>query len=146
MLPTYSTSQQPVVDRLQLGAFDKQFHKHKGPLDVLRGLVATEGPRGLLRGMGATMAREVPGNALYFVTYHGLRRRVDGVTGAAQWDGVGRSLYEAGAAIACGGTAGVVMWCVCAALYIGTWLVQGGGVSVGRCKNTDPNSKAWRRR
>lgn len=63
--------------------------------------------------MGATVAREVPGNALYFVTYHGLRRQVDAAMGARHWDwAVGRGLYEAGAAIACGGTAGVVMWYV----------------------------------
>ena len=98
--------------RLQLGAFDKQFHRHKGPLDVLRNLMATEGPRGLLRGMGATMAREVPGNALYFVTYHGLRRKVDGVVERSECAGFGRWLYEASAAVACGGAAGVAMWCV----------------------------------
>ncbi len=32
--------------------------------------------RGLTRGLGATMAREVPGNALFFTAYEALRRVV----------------------------------------------------------------------
>lgn len=45
-----------------------------GPLQVLREVVASEGGlRGLTRGLGATLAREVPGNALFFTIYEGLR-------------------------------------------------------------------------
>lgn len=32
-------------------------------------LLRTEGVKGLTRGVGATMARETPGNALFFVVY-----------------------------------------------------------------------------
>ena len=35
-------------------------------------LLRTEGLRGLTRGMGATMARETPGNALFFTVYEVL--------------------------------------------------------------------------
>ncbi len=98
--------------RLQLGSYDKQFHRHKGPLDVLRSVVAEEGVRGLSRGMGATMAREVPGNAIYFVAYHGLRRWVDAAMCMEEQHGVVRNMYEATAAVTCGGAAGVVMWYV----------------------------------
>ncbi|GLC46505.1 hypothetical protein PLESTB_000334100 [Pleodorina starrii] len=54
-----------------------------GPLQCLRDIVAREGGLvgGLSRGLGATMAREVPGNALFFVAYEALRR---GVLGARQ--------------------------------------------------------------
>ncbi|GIL60795.1 hypothetical protein Vafri_15320 [Volvox africanus] len=53
-----------------------------GPLQCLREIVATEGGlRGLSRGLGATMAREVPGNALFFAVYEALRR---GLLGAQQ--------------------------------------------------------------
>lgn len=96
--------------RLQLGSYDKQFHRHKGPLDVLRSVVAEEGVRGLSRGMGGTMAREIPGNAIYFMVYHGLRRRVDAAVGMDEQHGVLRNVYEATAAVTCGGLAGVVMW------------------------------------
>lgn len=55
--------------RLQLGAADP-LHCYSGPLDCLRQLLREEGwRRGLGRGLGATMAREVPGNAIYFSTY-----------------------------------------------------------------------------
>ena len=32
-------------------------------------LLRTEGMKGMTRGIGATMARETPGNALFFVVY-----------------------------------------------------------------------------
>ncbi|GIL88725.1 hypothetical protein Vretimale_17297 [Volvox reticuliferus] len=50
-----------------------------GPLQCLREIVVTEGGlRGLTRGLGATMAREVPGNALFFAVYEALRRSLLG--------------------------------------------------------------------
>ena len=35
----------------------------------LRDLLRTEGMRGLTRGVGGTMARETPGNAIFFMVY-----------------------------------------------------------------------------
>ena len=46
-----------------------------GPASVLRATLAAEGALGLTRGLAATAAREVPGNAIFFVTYEALRRR-----------------------------------------------------------------------
>lgn len=40
-----------------------------GPRECLRHLLATEGLRGLARGFSGTLAREIPGNAIYFTTY-----------------------------------------------------------------------------
>jgi len=45
-----------------------------GPASVLRATLAAEGPWGLTRGLAATASREVPGNAIFFVTYESLRR------------------------------------------------------------------------
>ena len=82
-----------------------------GPLACLRALLREEGPRGLWRGLGATMAREVPGNAVFFSAYEALRR-------APWWGGAGRGggggsgggggggSAAAGAAAAGGGGAG----------------------------------------
>lgn len=42
---------------------------YKSPLRCLRLTLSSEGPRGLLRGLPATLAREVPGNAIFFTTY-----------------------------------------------------------------------------
>jgi hypothetical protein len=42
---------------------------YSGTWDCVRHLLRTEGARGLTRGVGATMARETPGNALFFTVY-----------------------------------------------------------------------------
>jgi hypothetical protein len=45
-------------------------HKlYQSPLHCIRLTLQQEGAAGLTRGFGATLAREVPGNALFFVTY-----------------------------------------------------------------------------
>jgi len=87
--------------------------EYSGALACLRATLAAEGPAGLTRGLGATMAREVPGNAIFFTTYEWLRGRVvggrlDGArAGAASW----RELAaDAGGSVLCGGLAGAVMW------------------------------------
>ena len=54
--------------RMQLGAMDAS-HSYTGPLDCARQVVRSEGWAGLWRGLGATMLREMPGNAIYFGTY-----------------------------------------------------------------------------
>ena len=50
--------------RLQL-----QHAYYRSPLTCLRLTVQDEGLRGLCRGLGATLVREVPGNAIFFTTY-----------------------------------------------------------------------------
>ncbi len=54
--------------RMQLGAMDS-LHSYTGPVDCLRQVVRSEGLPGLMRGLGGTMAREMPGNAVYFSSY-----------------------------------------------------------------------------
>ena len=49
--------------RLQLGGTER-YHSYSGPIDCLRQTVRSEGWRGLTRGLGGTMARECPGNAV----------------------------------------------------------------------------------
>lgn len=39
------------------------------PWGCFQDLLRTEGLKGITRGIGATMARETPGNALFFVVY-----------------------------------------------------------------------------
>jgi hypothetical protein len=48
---------------MQLGGTER-YHNYSGPLDCLRQTVRQEGLRGLMRGLGGTMAREMPGNAV----------------------------------------------------------------------------------
>lgn len=44
-------------------------HRYRNPAHCLSLTIKEEGTRGLLRGLGATFAREVPGNALFFSVY-----------------------------------------------------------------------------
>lgn len=46
---------------------------HTSAMACLRHTIATEGLRGMTRGMGATLLREVPGNAVFFTVYESLR-------------------------------------------------------------------------
>jgi hypothetical protein len=109
--------------RLQTEALQRE---GGGPLAALRRLLAEEGARGLARGLGATMLREVPGNAIYFTTYEWLRRGPWALEWAARRpsdssssgsSGKGGSkpslrdaARDAASAVLCGGLAGVVMW------------------------------------
>lgn len=63
---------------------------------------AQAGLRGFARGLGGTLAREVPGNALFFASYEALQR-------SATSAGLGESSL---AAPLCGGMAGVAYWLV----------------------------------
>ncbi|KAG2425233.1 hypothetical protein HXX76_013818 [Chlamydomonas incerta] len=82
-----------------------------GPLQVLREAVASEGwVRGLTRGLGATMAREVPGNAVFFTSYEAARRFLGRTSDAPGVTTGGVGLPEAITAVLCGGAAGTLMW------------------------------------
>lgn len=47
---------------------------NNSPVKVIRDIVKMSGYRGLTRGMGLTISREVPGCAIYFGTYELLVR------------------------------------------------------------------------
>jgi hypothetical protein len=51
-----------------------QVGQHTSPIACLQHVVQAEGLWGLSRGFRATLCREVPGNALFFTVYEGLRR------------------------------------------------------------------------
>uniref|UniRef100_A0A1D1ZPJ2 Uncharacterized protein n=1 Tax=Auxenochlorella protothecoides TaxID=3075 RepID=A0A1D1ZPJ2_AUXPR len=93
----------------------------KTPRDCLRHLFQTEGLRGLARGFSGTLAREIPGNAIYFSTYTALRSCIPGKPPATR-SGEGCSsapasaptllqrLANASSMVLAGGAAGTVMW------------------------------------
>ena len=47
---------------------------YNGPLDCLRKIHRTEGIRGLMRGIGITLLRDVPSIAVYFAAYEWILR------------------------------------------------------------------------
>ncbi|CAH1154335.1 unnamed protein product [Phaedon cochleariae] len=70
------------------------------PLECLKKIYGSEGIKGLSRGLGLTIAREIPGYSAYFFTYELLTRTED--EGPIS---TGRMLFA-------GGFAGVVSWTV----------------------------------
>lgn len=48
--------------------------KYKGPLDVVRQLYKEGGVRSIWRGTGATLLRDSPGSAAYFVAYELIKK------------------------------------------------------------------------
>lgn len=96
--------------RMQLGAADVA-HSYTGPIDCIRQLIRSEGLRGLSRGLGGTMAREMPGNAVYFGSYKTLREFLPGKRqDSSENSGIGQVILDASSAITCGAAAGMLMW------------------------------------
>ncbi|KAF8062934.1 hypothetical protein HT031_003773 [Scenedesmus sp. PABB004] len=101
-----------------------QMAQFRSPLHCLRDVLSSEGAAGLARGLGPTLVREVPGNAIFFTTYEALRRAWPGARGGAhgggdhgggasggeRGGGLWQAVADAGSAIVCGGAAGTVMW------------------------------------
>jgi hypothetical protein len=98
----------PPQCRLQMAGL-----KYTHPMQCLRDTVATEGLRGLTRGLGATLAREVPGNAVFFTMYEALRRTLPGRPPRDRDPDAPVSFLEvaedATSAIVCGGLAGMTV-------------------------------------
>lgn len=76
---------------------------YKGPLDAVKKLYQQGGLRSIYRGTGATLARDGPGSAAYFLAYEAIKKQL---TPAGQ-DPASLSLS---AVVLAGGFAGVTMW------------------------------------
>ena len=108
--------------------------QYSGPREAIYRIYASDGVVGFARGLGATMLREIPGNALFFVVYetaqaafprsvrrecsesssksHEPRReRTDaGTTATSSSSSYVYWAQETAAAISCGGVAGSAFW------------------------------------
>ena len=105
--------------------------QYSGPREAISRIYASDGVVGFARGLGATMLREIPGNALFFVVYetaqaafprsvrrespsfrHEPRReRTDaGTTATSSSSSYVYWAQETAAAISCGGVAGSAFW------------------------------------
>ncbi|KAL9256800.1 UDP-rhamnose/UDP-galactose transporter 5-like protein [Drosera capensis] len=76
--------------------------KYGGPMDVARHVLAEAGVKGLFKGLVPTLAREVPGNAVMFGVYEGLKKFLAGDKPPSE---LGR-----GSLIVAGGLAGASFW------------------------------------
>ncbi|KAI8142896.1 mitochondrial carrier domain-containing protein [Fennellomyces sp. T-0311] len=77
--------------------------KYKGPMDAVKQLYKEGGIRSIFRGTGATLLRDSPGSAAYFVAYELIKK------GLTPKDGSDLSF---GAVLFAGGMAGVAMWSI----------------------------------
>ena len=76
------------------------------PLSTVRGLISDEGLRGLTRGVGGTMAREIPGTAIFFASYEMMRRQAQHSFNIEKG-----TFADMCSAIMCGGFSGMTYWC-----------------------------------
>ncbi|PAV22084.1 mitochondrial carrier [Pyrrhoderma noxium] len=79
--------------------------KYKGVIDVVKGLYKEGGVRSIFRGTGATLARDGPGSAAYFVGYEVTKKALTPANSSS-------SDLNLGAVIFAGGMAGVTMWSI----------------------------------
>ncbi|KAI7861827.1 mitochondrial carrier domain-containing protein [Spinellus fusiger] len=79
--------------------------QYKGPLDVVRQLYKEGGVRSIFRGTGATLLRDSPGSAAYFVAYELVKK-------ALTPEGTRPEDLNMGAVLFAGGMAGVAMWTI----------------------------------
>jgi len=79
--------------------------KYSGPTDVVRQLYKEGGLRSIFRGTFATLARDGPGSAAYFVAYEVAKKKLTPA-------GSDPSKLNLGAVVLAGGLAGVAMWSV----------------------------------
>jgi len=78
---------------------------YKGPADAIRGLYKEGGIKSIFRGTFATIARDGPGSAAYFVAYELVKKAL---TPANQPD----SQLNLSSIILAGGSAGIAMWSI----------------------------------
>ncbi|KAG2221352.1 hypothetical protein INT45_012398 [Circinella minor] len=77
--------------------------KYKGPMDAVKQLYKEGGIRSIFRGTGATLLRDSPGSAAYFVAYELIKKSMTPKDG---------SDLQFSAVLFAGGMAGVAMWSI----------------------------------
>ncbi|XP_068648780.1 mitochondrial arginine transporter BAC2 [Aristolochia californica] len=82
-------------------------HSHKdGPISVVKNILRREGIRGMFRGFGVTMLRDMPGHGTYFWTYEYTRELLHPGCRKSGQESVSTMLIA-------GGWAGVASWLCC---------------------------------
>ncbi|PKI83588.1 carnitine transporter [Malassezia vespertilionis] len=90
---------------LQLQGQSSSGPAYNGPLDVVRQLYKEGGLRSIFKGTGATLARDGPGSAAYFVAYEAAKRALTPKNSDP-------SNLNIGTTITAGGLAGMAMWSI----------------------------------
>lgn len=104
--------------RLQLQANVAGARIFKGPMQLLNGVYRTDGIRGLFKGVTITALRDIPGYAIYFVSYEYMMR-------IKKDPGL---LYTSMA----GGTAGILSWVLAFPIDVIKSRLQADGMTNGK--------------
>lgn len=75
-------AQSALCSPMELAKTRIQLLGHGSPLQCLKDIFAVEGLRGVFKGLGITVMREIPGFSTYFVTYELLTRNIENVSTA----------------------------------------------------------------
>ncbi|KAL6563257.1 Mitochondrial arginine transporter bac2 [Orobanche hederae] len=90
----------------------------RGPLDVMKTIFKTEGPRGLYRGLTITALRDAPAHGVYFWTYEYMREQFHPGCRSN-----GQETFRT--MLLAGGLAGVASWICCYPLDVIKTRIQG---------------------
>ncbi|RZC43036.1 Mito carr domain containing protein [Asbolus verrucosus] len=96
----------------------------KGPLDCLKQIYLQEGTKGIFRGLGSTIVREIPAFGSYFLTYEWLTRTEDG-----------RPVSTL-TMLAAGGIAGTISWVIVYPVDVIKSRMQIDGIGSTKYKNS----------
>ncbi|XP_057773035.1 mitochondrial arginine transporter BAC2-like [Salvia miltiorrhiza] len=108
--------------RLQLDQKGKTSESRRGPVDVARSIIRSQGWRGIYRGLGITVLRDAPSHGVYFWTYEYVREQLH--PGCRKSGGeTPRTMVVAG------GLAGVASWICCYPLDVVKTRIQAQSTS-----------------
>ncbi|EFA84164.1 mitochondrial substrate carrier family protein [Heterostelium album PN500] len=82
----------------------RQFYK--GPIDVIRQIIRKDGFLGLFKGLRPTLARDIPGDMVYFTMYEFMKRKLSALSKSSGHP----EHFPAWVAIGAGGCAGMSFW------------------------------------
>ncbi|CAI9114119.1 OLC1v1014769C1 [Oldenlandia corymbosa var. corymbosa] len=92
--------------RLQLQRNISSTNIHRGPVDLARSILKTEGLRGMYRGLMITVLRDAPAHGVYFWTYEYMREQLHPGCRKNGQESFRTMLFA-------GGLAGVASWVSC---------------------------------
>jgi solute carrier family 25 (mitochondrial carnitine/acylcarnitine transporter), member 20/29 len=105
--------------------------KYKGPVDIIRKILAKEGIRGIktfYQGTIATVARDFPGSMAYFATYEGMKNRLTKMYRVNESDSNKIPIL---AILLSGGFAGMANWTVATPADVIKTRIQAGSSQTG---------------
>lgn len=90
--------------KVMLQAQDPKNIKYNGPFDCIKSILRESGPKGLYKGTGLTLLRDVPGSVAYYGSYDILKQKLVQMSGSDSLTPL--------QIICAGGFAGILNWII----------------------------------